>query len=64
MYLEAAERVPGLRFGKIDATAHTVTAEEYDVTGWAPFLPLLTRSLIPSSQAYPWRPACCGASIN
>lgn len=34
MYLEAAERVPGLRFAKIDATAHTLTAEAYDVTGY------------------------------
>eukprot|EP01050_Picozoa_sp_SAG11_P002848 SAG11_NODE_149_length_14661_cov_10.031658_1_plen_166_part_00 len=33
MYLEAAERVPGLRFAKMDATAHAVTAETYDVTG-------------------------------
>eukprot|EP01052_Picozoa_sp_SAG31_P003994 SAG31_NODE_160_length_21908_cov_25.529048_6_plen_201_part_00 len=34
MYLEAAERIPGLRFAKMDATANTVTAEAYDVTGY------------------------------
>jgi protein disulfide-isomerase-like protein len=34
MYEEAAERVPGLRFAKVDATAHTQVAEDYDVTGY------------------------------